>query len=1540
MQRAALLTARVAQLCIPRGETFRSTFVAPAFYILLLTNEKGAAFYCACLSFWEPQVDGYSIKCLCLLSRLRLASVYRTILCALYESYVRSGGGAEDESLSGRALARAMAAVASRIPAPPPGGTSVNVRWTNGGVRIERWPERLGITQAPLHLVALLRRLGAAQVITVITALLCQHQVIFIGSSLALLSDSADAVLTLLYPFRYQNVCIPILSKALLDVVQAPTPFLLGVHSAFLVELDETRSDSRDASGDAGRSPARSTDRRMPYHIGDAIVVDLDERYVHVPDTAVMPMFPEPFYGLLRRQVSLRACGQRAVPPSVAAAYARVRRACAMQLLELLEPDLAFADDAFFAGSASTDVAVVSMAIRLLFVDYFACLMHAFRDFATFVRVHPHPVLSFQRDAFEAYVKHAMPECASFIVQLVESMAFADFVMRYGVPFRQLDLFDARLALLLGHQFQSDAPFASLVPTVQKVAGSGMQISVKHADSIVAGLLATVAERRMLNATAALQAAQQLLQLAASSFREVHEVDLSDVLAPTDAAARVAVSGGGSLADVSPDQLPHSATRLNVTLAADRVIEEVVPGVEHCLLGSSAALATLHDAALDMCSAAVVTGAATLTEPAVSASAPFVAGAASAPAADAERVAGRTRSRLASQTAAVLGTHAISAQPVCAVTDSDAPPADVDMARGAIESADACLNALFQDRLNEAAKFVPSLRRLFAHSYVREHFAAELRRYRSTRQLQLGQYELLLVLLNSLLQADCDGDDKRVAARLLPLLSHFFVDMNGVPEFLYYGTRAQPIWRDIGFWTMAFFAYIEEQHAQNYKCRTVGDIARRLAAWGSLAPAEQDGCAAVECTMIYTSLNFFVNHIVWCTGHDNPEVGRFIDAVGDMSGLHSDQLMELITMAEKVASLDAPTATHLSQRHHLQDRLQLDDASAAHPPELLAHELIVHVVPNVIALPCCDSDPPAPAHGTLFVTNYRLFIRARLLHTSSFAWNGPEVVHSIAMASLYKTRKTAPESQLEFGIVLPEGLLIRTRTFQALHVCLRDGRVLDVDALNRLLWRNAIGIRAAQFALHNEPLTSSRLLEVHPASGTRREPQAAHLQRSSTDLPTRISSLLAVKRTDTEHQTRLLVPRPVRRAESSQTLRFPSTSARLMRALGSMQSHSNGGTSAVDDSRQSKLTAASPTASQDGSVLPGARAMQSVDISDPSSVMLWDTLRLGVRCDEIGSRWRVSTCNTAYDVCKTYPPLLVVPRRLSDANVREVARFYRLGRMPILSWYARDTETVLLRSAAPHSARYALAAVRCVADERLFRAIVRGIAHGRHSTAGDADVSAALGTGSRLYVLSDALPETASRASLPLDRVATTMPCFTSGQLALQAPDCVVLPHYPRVEFLHFRRRVVDDGQGIRSAYAQLYLACQVRNDEAKFLYSLEQSGWLAGIAELLDMAGLVADLLYMQHASVLVSFGDGMDAVAQVCSLAQVLIDPFYRTMEGFRVLIQKEWLAAGYPFAARAGQAPDVNERVPQRAPVFLQFLDAVYQLLQQFPLSFEFK
>ena len=80
----------------------------------------------------------------------------------------------------------------------------------------------------------------------------------------------------------------------------------------------------------------------------------------------------------------------------------------------------------------------------------------------------------------------------------------------------------------------------------------------------------------------------------------------------------------------------------------------------------------------------------------------------------------------------------------------------------------------------------------------------------------------------------------------------------------------------------------------------------------------------------------------------------------------------------------------------------------------------------------------------------------------------------------------------------------------------------------------------------------------------------------------------------------------------------------------------------------------------------------------------------------------------------------------------------------------------------------------------------------------------------------------------------------------------------------------------------------------------------------------------------------DGWDRTSQITSTSMLLLDPYYRTITGFAVLVEKEWLEFGHKFKDRCGQGND--KFLNERSPVFVQWLDSVHQIMLQFPRAFE--
>ncbi|PKU41446.1 hypothetical protein llap_8254 [Limosa lapponica baueri] len=144
--------------------------------------------------------------------------------------------------------------------------------------------------------------------------------------------------------------------------------------------------------------------------------------------------------------------------------------------------------------------------------------------------------------------------------------------------------------------------------------------------------------------------------------------------------------------------------------------------------------------------------------------------------------------------------------------------------------------------------------------------------------------------------------------------------------------------------------------------------------------------------------------------------------------------------------------------------------------------------------------------------------------------------------------------------------------------------------------------------------------------------------------------------------------------------------------------------------------------------------------------------------------------------------------------------------------------------------------------------------------------------------------------------------------------------------------------QEIQAAHVKLKQLCvnePFEETEEKWLSSLENTRWLEYIRSFLKHSAELVYMMECKHVSVVLQEEEGRDLSCLAASLIQVMLDPYFRTIVGFQSLIQKEWVMAGYQFLDRCNHL----KRSDKESPLFLMFLDCVWQLLEQYPAAFEF-
>ncbi|KAG7525105.1 myotubularin-related protein 6 [Solea senegalensis] len=282
--------------------------------------------------------------------------------------------------------------------------------------------------------------------------------------------------------------------------------------------------------------------------------------------------------------------------------------------------------------------------------------------------------------------------------------------------------------------------------------------------------------------------------------------------------------------------------------------------------------------------------------------------------------------------------------------------------------------------------------------------------------------------------------------------------------------------------------------------------------------------------------------------------------------------------------------------------------------------------------------------------------------------------------------------------------------------------------------------------------------------------------------------------------------------------------------------------------------------------------------------------RMGVPCDQ----WQLTDVNRDYKVCETYPRDLYVPITASKPIIVGSSKFRSKGRFPVLTYFYQEKKAAVCRCSQPLSGFSA----RCLEDESMLQAISKA----NHN--------------SRFVYVMDTRPKLNALANRAAGK-------------GYENED-----NYSNIRFQFVG---IENIHVMRSSLQKMIEVIGSRSlSMSDYLVGLESSGWLRHIKAVVDAAVFLTKAVTVEGASVLVHCSDGWDRTAQVCSLGSLLMDPYYRTIKGFMVLIEKDWISFGHKFADRCDQLDGDPKEV---SPIFTQFLECVWQLTEQFPQAFEF-
>ncbi|KAL5544741.1 hypothetical protein UlMin_008525 [Ulmus minor] len=358
-----------------------STF--PRSYPIVLTEGDGSKIYVSCIAFRDPvsediaeayrmPANSFADKCICLVSRSPSFRVIRNALEELFALCFSSSG-------SSKPLWDIIAYLVSNVPLPTPGKDRILFAVENCLLSVEA-PPKEGLPHVDISFQHLVQCLDVDNLIKLFTAVLLERRILLRSNKYSLLTLVSEAICHLIYPFRWQHVYIPLLFFSGVDYIDAPTPYMMGLHSSV-----DTSTLTMDG----------------------VVVVDLEYNRITVTTSEEIPSIPEPESSTLRGEI------MKLLYPNVVG-------------IDQMKTGPCTASEQYPKNDSKPWGEDHDLQLRLVFLKFFASLLSGYRNFIEVSANHVFNTQAFLKKRSRS--TNQPPD--TMISQFLDSHGFMDYLER------------------------------------------------------------------------------------------------------------------------------------------------------------------------------------------------------------------------------------------------------------------------------------------------------------------------------------------------------------------------------------------------------------------------------------------------------------------------------------------------------------------------------------------------------------------------------------------------------------------------------------------------------------------------------------------------------------------------------------------------------------------------------------------------------------------------------------------------------------------------------------------------------------------------------------------------------------------------------------------------------------------------------------------------------------------------------------------------------------------------------------------------------